>query len=156
MCFVGERCERGTARSCRSLASPQGRQCYSSSQRQGGNVGPAGADAAGQGALGDSYPPNSSARAQCLGKCLGLQVFTSYIDLLYPTDDRNERLRDSYFFTCQCLECTSQDKVSGSSPASAAQGGLGGPGPATAVLRQQRIQLEKMHPRWVGVRTIWE
>ncbi|XP_060034422.1 N-lysine methyltransferase SMYD2 isoform X2 [Erinaceus europaeus] len=38
------------------------------------------------------------------------QVFTSYIDLLYPTEDRNDRLRDSYFFTCQCQECTSRDK----------------------------------------------
>ena len=40
------------------------------------------------------------------------QVFTSYIDLLYPTEDRNDRLRDSYFFTCECRECTTKDKVS--------------------------------------------
>ncbi|XP_058525164.1 N-lysine methyltransferase SMYD2 [Ochotona princeps] len=40
----------------------------------------------------------------------GEEVFTSYIDLLYPTEDRNERLRDSYFFTCECLECTTKDK----------------------------------------------
>lgn len=39
-------------------------------------------------------------------------MFTSYIDLLYPTEDRNERLRDSYFFTCECRECTTKDKVS--------------------------------------------
>lgn len=39
-------------------------------------------------------------------------MFTSYIDLLYPTEDRNDRLRDSYFFTCQCQECTTKDKVS--------------------------------------------
>lgn len=38
-------------------------------------------------------------------------MFTSYIDLLYPTEDRNDRLRDSYFFTCQCQECTTKDKV---------------------------------------------
>nr|XP_023394477.1 N-lysine methyltransferase SMYD2 [Loxodonta africana] len=37
-------------------------------------------------------------------------VFTSYIDLLYPTEDRNDRLRDSYFFTCECQECTTKDK----------------------------------------------
>eukprot|EP00071_Canis_lupus_P043834 XP_022277391.1 N-lysine methyltransferase SMYD2 [Canis lupus familiaris] len=40
----------------------------------------------------------------------GEEVFTSYIDLLYPTEDRNDRLRDSYFFTCQCQECTTKDK----------------------------------------------
>lgn len=39
-------------------------------------------------------------------------MFTSYIDLLYPTEDRNDRLRDSYFFTCECRECTTKDKVS--------------------------------------------
>ncbi|KAM5295157.1 N-lysine methyltransferase SMYD2 isoform 1-T1 [Glossophaga mutica] len=38
------------------------------------------------------------------------QVFTSYIDLLYPTEDRNDRLKDSYFFTCECQECTTKDK----------------------------------------------
>uniref|UniRef100_A0A3B4AV76 [histone H3]-lysine(4) N-trimethyltransferase n=1 Tax=Periophthalmus magnuspinnatus TaxID=409849 RepID=A0A3B4AV76_9GOBI len=43
----------------------------------------------------------------------GDEVFISYIDLLYPTDDRNNRLRESYYFTCQCQECQSrsQDKV---------------------------------------------
>ena len=40
----------------------------------------------------------------------GDEVFTSYIDLLYPTEDRNDRLRDSYFFTCECRECTTKDK----------------------------------------------
>lgn len=40
----------------------------------------------------------------------GEEVFTSYIDLLYPTEDRNDRLRDSYFFTCDCKECTAKDK----------------------------------------------
>lgn len=39
------------------------------------------------------------------------QIFNSYIDLLYPTDDRKERLLDSYFFTCQCTECTTKSKV---------------------------------------------
>ncbi|XP_035385329.1 N-lysine methyltransferase SMYD2-B [Electrophorus electricus] len=43
----------------------------------------------------------------------GEEIFTSYIDLLYPTEDRNERLRDSYYFNCDCRECTtkSKDKV---------------------------------------------
>ncbi|XP_077570070.1 N-lysine methyltransferase SMYD2-A [Stigmatopora nigra] len=40
----------------------------------------------------------------------GEEVFNSYIDLLYPTDDRKERLLDSYFFTCQCTECTTRSK----------------------------------------------
>ncbi|KFO25419.1 N-lysine methyltransferase SMYD2 [Fukomys damarensis] len=40
----------------------------------------------------------------------GEEVFTSYIDLLYPTDDRNDRLRDAYFFTCGCPECSTRDK----------------------------------------------
>ncbi|XP_072188130.1 N-lysine methyltransferase SMYD2 isoform X1 [Excalfactoria chinensis] len=40
----------------------------------------------------------------------GEEVFTSYIDLLYPTEDRNDRLRDSYFFTCDCRECTMKEK----------------------------------------------
>ncbi|XP_023388955.1 N-lysine methyltransferase SMYD2 [Pteropus vampyrus] len=40
----------------------------------------------------------------------GEEVFTSYIDLLYPTEDRNDRLRDSYFFTCECQECTTKHK----------------------------------------------
>ncbi|KAG5277553.1 hypothetical protein AALO_G00118930 [Alosa alosa] len=39
-----------------------------------------------------------------------LRILTSYIDLLYPTDDRNERLRDAYFFTCNCKECSSRAK----------------------------------------------
>ncbi|XP_062857190.1 N-lysine methyltransferase SMYD2-B [Trichomycterus rosablanca] len=43
----------------------------------------------------------------------GEEIFTSYIDLLYPTEDRMERLRDSYYFTCDCTECKTkiQDKV---------------------------------------------
>ncbi|KAK7907818.1 hypothetical protein WMY93_016430 [Mugilogobius chulae] len=43
----------------------------------------------------------------------GDEVFISYIDLMYPTDDRNNRLRESYYFTCECQECQSrsQDKV---------------------------------------------
>ncbi|KAM9317363.1 N-lysine methyltransferase SMYD2 [Gastrophryne carolinensis] len=40
----------------------------------------------------------------------GDEVFTSYIDLLYPTDDRRDRLQDSYFFICDCPECTSREK----------------------------------------------
>uniref|UniRef100_A0A8C6UXL0 [histone H3]-lysine(4) N-trimethyltransferase n=1 Tax=Neogobius melanostomus TaxID=47308 RepID=A0A8C6UXL0_9GOBI len=40
----------------------------------------------------------------------GEEVFNSYIDLLYPTEDRKERLLDSYFFTCECTECTSKSK----------------------------------------------
>ncbi|KAJ8402850.1 hypothetical protein AAFF_G00361640 [Aldrovandia affinis] len=40
----------------------------------------------------------------------GDEIFTSYIDLLYPTEDRNERLRDSYFFTCDCNECSTRSK----------------------------------------------
>ncbi|XP_076128937.1 N-lysine methyltransferase SMYD2-like [Alosa pseudoharengus] len=40
----------------------------------------------------------------------GDEILTSYIDLLYPTDDRNERLRDAYFFTCNCKECSSRAK----------------------------------------------
>ncbi|TKS69967.1 N-lysine methyltransferase SMYD2-A [Collichthys lucidus] len=40
----------------------------------------------------------------------GDEIFNSYIDLLYPTEDRKERLLDSYFFTCQCTECTSKSK----------------------------------------------
>ena len=48
----------------------------------------------------------------CSVHSLGPQVFTSCIDLLYPTEDRNDRLRDSYFFTCECQECTTKDKVS--------------------------------------------
>ncbi|XP_060762864.1 N-lysine methyltransferase SMYD2-B [Neoarius graeffei] len=43
----------------------------------------------------------------------GEEIYTSYIDLLYPTEDRMERLRDSYYFTCDCIECKtkSKDKV---------------------------------------------
>ncbi|XP_023647584.1 N-lysine methyltransferase SMYD2-A isoform X2 [Paramormyrops kingsleyae] len=40
----------------------------------------------------------------------GEEIFTSYIDLLYPTEDRNERLKDSYFFTCECKECITKSK----------------------------------------------
>ncbi|XP_030302584.1 N-lysine methyltransferase SMYD2 isoform X3 [Calypte anna] len=40
----------------------------------------------------------------------GEEVFTSYIDLLYPTEDRNDRLRDSYFFNCDCRECITREK----------------------------------------------
>ncbi|NXH17342.1 SMYD2 methyltransferase, partial [Bucco capensis] len=40
----------------------------------------------------------------------GEEVFTSYIDLLYPTEDRNNRLRDSYFFNCDCRECVTKEK----------------------------------------------
>ncbi|XP_072298561.1 N-lysine methyltransferase SMYD2-like [Eucyclogobius newberryi] len=38
----------------------------------------------------------------------GDEVFISYIDLIYPTDDRNNRLRESYYFTCECPECQSR------------------------------------------------
>ncbi|XP_072121245.1 N-lysine methyltransferase SMYD2-like [Mobula birostris] len=40
--------------------------------------------------------------------CPGEEIFTSYIDLLYPTEDRQDRLRDSYFFTCDCRECATK------------------------------------------------
>uniref|UniRef100_A0A8C7X9J4 [histone H3]-lysine(4) N-trimethyltransferase n=1 Tax=Oryzias sinensis TaxID=183150 RepID=A0A8C7X9J4_9TELE len=40
----------------------------------------------------------------------GDEIFNSYIDLLYPTEDRKERLLDSYFFVCQCTECTIKSK----------------------------------------------
>ncbi|MBN3284211.1 SMYD2 methyltransferase, partial [Polyodon spathula] len=40
----------------------------------------------------------------------GEEIFTSYIDLLYPTDDRNDRLKDSYFFNCDCKECATKGK----------------------------------------------
>ncbi|XP_069464663.1 N-lysine methyltransferase SMYD2 [Ambystoma mexicanum] len=40
----------------------------------------------------------------------GDEIFTSYIDLLYPTEDRNDRLKDSYFFSCECKECTTKAK----------------------------------------------
>uniref|UniRef100_A0A4W6D4T7 [histone H3]-lysine(4) N-trimethyltransferase n=1 Tax=Lates calcarifer TaxID=8187 RepID=A0A4W6D4T7_LATCA len=45
----------------------------------------------------------------------GDEVLISYIDLLYPTDDRNNRLRESYYFTCDCQECKSKSKVRSSS-----------------------------------------
>uniref|UniRef100_A0A8C5TCU5 [histone H3]-lysine(4) N-trimethyltransferase n=1 Tax=Malurus cyaneus samueli TaxID=2593467 RepID=A0A8C5TCU5_9PASS len=40
----------------------------------------------------------------------GEEIFSSYIDLLYPTEDRNDRLRDSYFFSCDCRECITKEK----------------------------------------------
>uniref|UniRef100_A0A3P8S187 [histone H3]-lysine(4) N-trimethyltransferase n=1 Tax=Amphiprion percula TaxID=161767 RepID=A0A3P8S187_AMPPE len=40
----------------------------------------------------------------------GDEVLISYIDLLYPTDDRNNRLRESYYFTCECQECKCKSK----------------------------------------------
>uniref|UniRef100_A0A8C4GV76 [histone H3]-lysine(4) N-trimethyltransferase n=1 Tax=Dicentrarchus labrax TaxID=13489 RepID=A0A8C4GV76_DICLA len=40
----------------------------------------------------------------------GDEVLISYIDVLYPTDDRNNRLRESYYFTCECKECKSKSK----------------------------------------------
>uniref|UniRef100_A0A3B5LYU1 SET domain-containing protein n=1 Tax=Xiphophorus couchianus TaxID=32473 RepID=A0A3B5LYU1_9TELE len=40
----------------------------------------------------------------------GEEIFDSYIDLLYPTEDRRERLLESYFFMCQCTECTTRSK----------------------------------------------
>ncbi|KAM4522747.1 N-lysine methyltransferase SMYD2-like [Odontesthes bonariensis] len=40
----------------------------------------------------------------------GDEVLISYIDLLYPTDDRNNRLRENYYFTCDCLDCTNKSK----------------------------------------------
>ncbi|XP_028997985.1 N-lysine methyltransferase SMYD2-B [Betta splendens] len=40
----------------------------------------------------------------------GDEVLISYIDLLYPTEDRNDRLRESYYFTCDCQECKSKSK----------------------------------------------
>ncbi|ROL50914.1 N-lysine methyltransferase SMYD2-B [Anabarilius grahami] len=38
----------------------------------------------------------------------GQEIYTSYIDLLYPTEDRIERLRDAYYFNCDCKECTTK------------------------------------------------
>uniref|UniRef100_A0A671MG31 [histone H3]-lysine(4) N-trimethyltransferase n=1 Tax=Sinocyclocheilus anshuiensis TaxID=1608454 RepID=A0A671MG31_9TELE len=38
----------------------------------------------------------------------GQEIYTSYIDLLYPTEDRIERLRDIYYFSCDCKECTTK------------------------------------------------
>ncbi|XP_008311167.1 N-lysine methyltransferase SMYD2-B [Cynoglossus semilaevis] len=40
----------------------------------------------------------------------GDEVLISYIDLLYPTDDRNNRLRESYYFSCDCQECKTKSK----------------------------------------------
>ncbi|XP_017575944.2 N-lysine methyltransferase SMYD2-B [Pygocentrus nattereri] len=40
----------------------------------------------------------------------GDEIYTSYIDLLYPTEDRIERLRDSYYFSCDCRECKTKSK----------------------------------------------
>ncbi|XP_030051898.1 N-lysine methyltransferase SMYD2 isoform X1 [Microcaecilia unicolor] len=40
----------------------------------------------------------------------GAEIFTSYIDLLYPTEDRNDRLKDAYFFCCDCKECSTKGK----------------------------------------------
>uniref|UniRef100_A0A665TQB0 [histone H3]-lysine(4) N-trimethyltransferase n=1 Tax=Echeneis naucrates TaxID=173247 RepID=A0A665TQB0_ECHNA len=40
----------------------------------------------------------------------GDEVLISYIDLLYSTDDRNNRLRESYYFTCDCQECKTKSK----------------------------------------------
>ncbi|KAJ7423005.1 N-lysine methyltransferase SMYD2 [Pitangus sulphuratus] len=40
----------------------------------------------------------------------GEEIFSSYIDLLYPTEDRNDRLKDSYFFICDCRECITKEK----------------------------------------------
>jgi len=44
---------------------------------------------------------------------IGDEVMISYIDLLYPTADRNERLRDTYYFTCDCEDCDTKagDKI---------------------------------------------
>lgn len=38
----------------------------------------------------------------------GQEIYTSYIDLLYPTADRLERLRDMYYFSCDCKECSTK------------------------------------------------
>ncbi|XP_077075736.1 N-lysine methyltransferase SMYD2-B [Siphateles boraxobius] len=38
----------------------------------------------------------------------GQEIYTSYIDLLYPTEDRIEKLRDVYYFSCDCKECTTK------------------------------------------------
>ncbi|KAM6954576.1 N-lysine methyltransferase SMYD2-B [Aplochiton taeniatus] len=40
----------------------------------------------------------------------GDEVLISYIDLLYPTADRNERLRNSYYFSCDCKDCQTKCK----------------------------------------------
>lgn len=46
-----------------------------------------------------------------LSVILHFQVLISYIDLLYTTEDRNNRLRESYLFTCDCQECKSKSMV---------------------------------------------
>ena len=33
------------------------------------------------------------------------KIFISYIDLMEHTDIRRKKLRDQYFFECQCLRC---------------------------------------------------
>lgn len=38
----------------------------------------------------------------------GQEIYISYIDLLYPTVDRIERLRDTYYFSCDCKECSTK------------------------------------------------
>ncbi|XP_068432776.1 N-lysine methyltransferase SMYD2-like [Clinocottus analis] len=40
----------------------------------------------------------------------GDEVLISYIDVLYPTDDRNNRLRECYYFTCDCNDCKTKAK----------------------------------------------
>ncbi|XP_049914080.1 N-lysine methyltransferase SMYD2-B-like [Epinephelus moara] len=40
----------------------------------------------------------------------GDEVLISYIDLLYPTDERNNMLRESYYFICECQECKTRSK----------------------------------------------
>lgn len=35
----------------------------------------------------------------------GQEIYISYIDVLYRTEDRIERLRDVYYFNCDCKEC---------------------------------------------------
>lgn len=49
--------------------------------------------------------------SKMLSATLHLQVLISYIDILYTTEDRNNRLRESYFFTCDCQECKSKSMV---------------------------------------------
>ncbi|XP_019729317.1 N-lysine methyltransferase SMYD2-B-like [Hippocampus comes] len=53
--------------------------------------------------------PNAEVRAVKDMKA-GDEVLISYIDLLYPTDDRNGRLRESYYFSCDCAECHTKSK----------------------------------------------
>ncbi|XP_034383715.1 N-lysine methyltransferase SMYD2-like [Cyclopterus lumpus] len=40
----------------------------------------------------------------------GDEVLISYIDVLYPTDDLNNRLRETYYFTCDCRDCKNKSK----------------------------------------------